>query len=148
MTFRPLTNSDYSTNQTFHQFYDLITNLTFTKFWVDSMEHLQRVWHVSRERLPFRTPGFVPLWGTCLCSNCWDQIPRICHVFTRLFTLNTPWYFLNFAFDIFHKRYTRCQRINYVELTREVDKVWMVSNADIVIGNGFIWNKSRLVTSL
>ena len=24
------------------------------------MEHLQPVWHASRERLPFRTPGSVP----------------------------------------------------------------------------------------
>ena len=24
--------------------------------------HLQRVWHVSRERLPFRAPGSVPFW--------------------------------------------------------------------------------------
>ena len=30
-----------------------------------SMEHLQRVWHTSRERLPFRTPGSVPHFGTC-----------------------------------------------------------------------------------
>ena len=30
-----------------------------------SMEHLQRVWHASRERLPFRTPGSVPHFGTC-----------------------------------------------------------------------------------
>ena len=29
---------------------------------------------------------FRPHCGTCLCSNCWDQIPRTCHVFTRLFT--------------------------------------------------------------
>ena len=35
-----------------------------------------------------RTPGSVPHCGTCLCSNCWDQIPRTCHVFTRLFTSN------------------------------------------------------------
>ena len=27
------------------------------------MEHLQRVWLVSRERLPFRTPGSVPFLG-------------------------------------------------------------------------------------
>ena len=40
---------------------------------------------------------FRPHCGTCLCSNCWDQIPRTCHVFTRLFTSNTPWYFLDFA---------------------------------------------------
>ena len=51
----------------------------------------------ARERLPFRTPGSVPHFGTCLCSNCWDQIPRICHVLSRLFTSNTPWYFLDFA---------------------------------------------------
>ena len=61
------------------------------------MEHLQRVWHASRERLPFRTPGSVPHCGTCLCSNCWEQIPHTCHVFTRLFTSITPWYFLDFA---------------------------------------------------
>ena len=30
----------------------------------------------------------------------WDQIPRTCHVFTRLFTSNTPWYFLDFASTI------------------------------------------------
>ena len=27
------------------------------------MEHLQRVWHASRERVPFRTPGSVPVLG-------------------------------------------------------------------------------------
>ena len=27
------------------------------------MEHSQRVWHASRERLPFRTPGSVPILG-------------------------------------------------------------------------------------
>ena len=30
------------------------------------MEHLQRVWHASRERLPFRKPGFVPQLGDLL----------------------------------------------------------------------------------
>ena len=30
-------------------------------------------------------------------SNCCDKIPRTCYVFTRLFTSNTPWYFLDFA---------------------------------------------------
>ena len=27
------------------------------------MEHLRRVWLASRERLPFRTPGSVPILG-------------------------------------------------------------------------------------
>ena len=97
MTFWSLTNSNFRTNQTFHQYHDLNTELDLHRLWVVSMEHLQRVWHASREHLPFRTPGSVPNCGTCLCSNCWDQIPRICHVFTRLFTSNTPWYFLDFA---------------------------------------------------
>ena len=78
-------------------FMTLIPRLTFTELWVVSKEHLQRVWHVSGESLAFRTLGSVPLFGTCLCSNCWNQIPRTCHVLTRLFTLNTPWYFLDFA---------------------------------------------------
>ena len=39
-----------------------------------------------------------PYFGTCLCSNCWDQIIRTCHVFTRLFTSNTLWYILDFAY--------------------------------------------------
>ena len=78
-------------------FMTLIPSLTFTELWVVSIEHLQRVWHASRERLPFRTPGSVPLFGTFVCSNSWDPIPRTCHVCTRLFTLNTPWYFLDFV---------------------------------------------------
>ena len=88
-------------------FMTLIPSLTFTELWVVFMEHLQRVWHASRERLPFRTPGSVLFLGTCLCSNCWDQIPRTCHVFTRLVALNTPWYFLDFAWyysDLFLRR--------------------------------------------
>ena len=58
----------------------------------------------SRERLPFRTPGSVLIFGTCLCSNCWYQIPRTCHVFTRLFTSNTPWYFIEFAYNYYHSK--------------------------------------------
>ena len=38
-----------------------------------------------------------PYFGTCWCSNCCDQIPRTCQVFTRFFTSNTPWHFLDFA---------------------------------------------------
>ena len=41
-----------------------------------------------------------PFLGPCLCSNCWDQIPRTCHFFTRFFTSNTPGYFLGFASSI------------------------------------------------
>ena len=44
-----------------------------------------QVWHSSRERLSFWTPGSV-LFETCLCSNCWDQFSRTCQAF--------PWRFL------------------------------------------------------
>ena len=63
----------------------LIPSLTFAELWVVSMDHLQRVWYASRERLPFRTPCYVPFW-TCLCTNCWDQFSRTRRVFSRLFT--------------------------------------------------------------
>ena len=63
MTFWSLTNSDFPTNQTFHQFHDLDTELDLHRLWVVSMEHLQRVSHASRERLPYRTPGSVPILG-------------------------------------------------------------------------------------
>ena len=45
-------------------FMTFIPSLTFTELWVVSMEHLQRVWLASRERLPLRTPGH-PHFGTC-----------------------------------------------------------------------------------
>ena len=34
-------------------------------------------------------------FGTCFCSTCWDQIPRACHVFTRLCTSNSLGTFSN-----------------------------------------------------
>ena len=134
--------------------------LTFTELWVVSMEHLKRVWHASRERLPIWTLCSVPfflggggarmcfdflnqffrlytelwpysIWPSSnkerfqlnICDGCGmptrsaytsghllpcpfvglactplvDQISRICCVLTRLFTLNTPRYFLEFV---------------------------------------------------
>ena len=35
------------------------------------------LWHASRERLPFQTPGSVPILGVCLCSNCWDWFSEL-----------------------------------------------------------------------
>ena len=46
-------------------FMTFIPSLTFTELWEVSMDYLQRVWLASRERLPFRTPGSVPNFGTC-----------------------------------------------------------------------------------
>ena len=77
-------------------FMTLMPTLTFTELWVVSIEHLQRVWHASRGHLPFRTFGNIPLFWDLLVlqllrtdSSNFD--------FTRLFTSNTPRYFLEFA---------------------------------------------------
>ena len=81
-------------------FMTLKPGLTFTELRLVSMEHLQRVLLASKEHLSFRTPGSVPLLGTCLCSNCWDQFYRTYHIFSWLFTLNTPRCFLDFALTL------------------------------------------------
>ena len=47
----------------------------FIEFRVVSIEHLPRVWHADRGRLLLRTPGPVP-FGICICSSCWDQLPK------------------------------------------------------------------------
>ena len=79
------------------KFMTLIPDLTFTELRVVSMEHLQRVWLASRERLPFRTPSSaLPLWGLAY-DPILDQLYRTCSIFSRLFTLNTPRYFLDVA---------------------------------------------------
>ena len=97
MTFWPLTNSDFPTDQTFHQFNYLYTEFDLHRI----MSGFRRAFAtgVACQQGTLTLPDFWfrPLFGTCLCSNCWDQIPRTCHVFNRLFTLNTPWYFLDFA---------------------------------------------------
>ena len=74
-----------------------VLNLTFIELREVSIEHLRRVWHADRECVHFRIPASVPRCGICLYSTCWDQISRTCCVFTRLFSLNTPRYFLEFV---------------------------------------------------
>ena len=49
------------------------------------MGHLQRVWLASRERLPLRTPGSVPLFGGLACALIVEtSFPRL---FTNLMTV-------------------------------------------------------------
>ena len=94
-------------------FVTLIPSLSPTKLRVVSIEHLQRVWHASRERL-FLLYSF----GNCVCSNFSDQFSRTCRVFSRLFILNIPWYFLDFAWSRISNvnmiwLYTSTNRTNY-----------------------------------
>ena len=66
-------------------FMTFLPNLTFTELWVVSMEHLERVWLASRERLPLRTPGSVPLYGGLACALIVEtSFPRL---YTDLMTV-------------------------------------------------------------
>ena len=86
-------------------FMTLIPTLIFTELWVDSIEHLQRVWHASRERLPFRTWFRPAFWDLLMLELLRQVFSRTCHVFSRLLTLNNPRYFLDFA--LFYSTDTR-----------------------------------------
>ena len=98
-TFWISTNSDFPTNQTFHQFNDLYTEFDLHR--MKSGFHGAFATGVACQQGTLTLPDTwfrPPFFGTCFCSYCWDQIPRTCHVFTRLFTLNIPLYFFDFAF--------------------------------------------------
>ena len=106
VTSQPIT---LSTN-----FMTLISTLTFTESCVNCMEYLQRVWHASRERLPFRTPASAsfPHFGVllvlqllrpdfsnlpCLYSTFHLEYPlvlsRFCFAaFSQHCSLNSVWY--------------------------------------------------------
>ena len=100
MTFWSLTNSDFPTNQTFHQFHDIDTELDLHRLWVVSMEHLQRVWHASGER-------FLP--DTWFRSLLWDllvlqllrpdssNLPCLYSTFHLEYPLVLSWFCLRFA---------------------------------------------------
>ena len=89
-----VTSQPISTN-----FMILIPTLTFTELWVVSMEHLQQVWHASRERLPFRTPGSVPLFWDLLVLQLLRPDSSNLPCLYSTFHLEYPWYFLDFAYS-------------------------------------------------
>ena len=73
-----LTNTVTSpTNQTFHQFRDLDTELDLHRLWVVSLEHLQRVWHASRGTLTLPDTWFPsPILGLFLFHLLMLQLLR------------------------------------------------------------------------
>ena len=83
-----------------------ITSLTFTEFWLVSMEHLQRVWHASRERLSFRTPVSVPLFWDLLVLRLLrpdsSNLPCILLIFSPWIPLGTFSILLDRNFDTFN----------------------------------------------
>ena len=106
MTLWSLTNSDFPTNQTFHQFHDLDTELDLHRLWVVSIEHLQRVWHASRERLPFRTPGSVAHFCDLLMLQLLRPNSSNLPCLYSTFHLEYPLVLSRFCFDIKNLRYS------------------------------------------
>ena len=78
-----------------------------TKAWphrISFIKHLKWVWYDSKERLPFRTHGFVRL-KTRICSSCWDQFFRTCFFFLNI----SPWISLvTFPHFILKNIYFQC----------------------------------------
>ena len=96
-----LTNSDFPTDKTFHQFHDLYTELDLHR--IMSGFHGAFATGVASQQgtltLPdtwFRPPFWDLLMLQLLRPNS-SNLPCL----TRLFTSNTPWYFLDFALHVF-----------------------------------------------
>ena len=116
MVFWPLTSSDFLTDTIFHHFYDIDTKLDLHRIISGFHEAFATGLECQQATLTIPDTCSVPLFGTCLCCNCWDQIPGTCHVFTRLFILNTHWYFFDFAF--------RDQIITHIEFITAMPISW------------------------
>ena len=81
--------SEVPTNQTFHQFHDLDTELTLTSGF-----------HGAFETDVACQQGTLNLPGTWFRPACWNHFSRTCRVFSWLFTLDTLLYFLDFALSV------------------------------------------------
>ena len=74
-----------------------VPHLTFTELQEVSIEDLQRVWHASTERSPFRILGIVS-FGTSFALIVEPICPNTSFDFLDFFTSNIHRYFLDFAF--------------------------------------------------
>ena len=67
------------------------------------MEYLQRVWHASRERLPFRTPGSFPLfWDLLMLQLLGSDFPNLPCLYST-FHLEYPSVLSRFCSERLHK---------------------------------------------
>ena len=89
--FLPLTSySDFPTDQSFHQF-----SWPWYRAW-PSPNYEWFLWSIcnglASQQVTLTLPDihFLPPFGTCLCSSCWDQFYRTCHIFFSTFHLEYP----------------------------------------------------------
>ena len=86
------------------------------------MEHSQRVWHTSRERLLLRTPGSVPIFWYLLGLQLLDKISQTCRVFARFFHIEYL-SVLDFAFDVDLQGRYNISNIYMYMVTLKIDQI-------------------------
>ena len=149
MTFWSLTNSDFPTNQTFHQFHDLDTELDLHRLWVVSIEHLQRVWLASRERLPFGHLVPSPIVGLAnapivetrfleLAMSLLDFSPRIplgsLSIFLFRFMTPSCWDIFLYETEFLQSLLSACRKrfASHLNITyRYIDDALFINNPDL-----------------
>ena len=101
MTFRPLTSyTDFPTDQTFHQFQDLNTELDLHRITSGFYGALETGVTCRQGTLTLPNTWFRPhILGLALLQLLRPDFPNLSCLYST-FTLNTPRYFLNFAFAI------------------------------------------------
>ena len=90
-------NNDFPTYQIFDQFRDLDNELVPNQITSGFYGTFATGVACQQGTLILPDTCFLTTFGTCLCSYYSDQFSRTCHVFSRLFVLNIPRYFLDFA---------------------------------------------------
>ena len=101
MTFWSLTNHDFRTDQTYYQVHDIDTELDLYQIMSDF--HGAFVTDVVCQQGTLTLPDIwfgLPFLDLLVFQLLTPDFSRTCCVFTRIFILNTPRYFLEFAYDI------------------------------------------------
>ena len=131
MTFWPLTNSDFPTNQTFHQFHDLDTDFDLHR--ITSGFHWAFATGNACQQGTLTLPDtwFRPPFWDLLMLHCWDQTPRTCHVFTRLFDLEYPLVVSRFCFVPLKC----CWSVPFLNISESLLKLKLYDNLHISPGN-------------
>ena len=103
MTFLPLTNSDFSTNQTFHQFYDLDTELDHHQIMSGFHGAFAKGVACKQGTLTLQDTWFrPPFWNLIVLKLLRPDSSNLSLLSMSLldfeYPLNTPFYFLGFTF--------------------------------------------------
>ena len=95
-----------------------IPGLTLTELRVVSMEHLQRVWLASKERLPFRTLVPSPFGDLLMLQLLRPVLPNLSYLFSTL-NLEYPSVLSRFCFGLWISNNPRYFYFAWLRITKE-----------------------------